>query len=145
LGTNTIEGAVSVPKGVSPTPLLATVSAHQTLIYSSVASAKPSSTPPVAVNDTMVVSPAKAYSQYVIYHGSKNFRAYKQQKGINGNIYIVKDSCQHKDIPAPAGAPEYTDSDGPFHHVFSTFLDLTILYTEALNQTFLAMNNKRIH
>jgi hypothetical protein len=60
-------GDVSVPEGVSPAQPMAATLAPKILQIS------------------------KAHSQYITYHGSSDFRAFKQWKGINGHIYITKE------------------------------------------------------
>jgi hypothetical protein len=84
----------------------------------------------------------KAHSQYITYHGSLDFRAYKQLKGINGNIYIAKED----NLPADMHYHESTNHDiastGSLPRLFSEFVDLPVLYTEASIQSFLAMNNQ---
>jgi hypothetical protein len=135
-------GAVSVSKGVSPAIHSTAVSASQLLIDPSDVSSTPLSPPSTHRGCNTATPPAKAHLQYVIYYGTTDFRAYKQQKGINGNVYVIKDPPLRNDTTAAAIADEGSEKNGPFNHIFSAFFDLPILYTEGSIQSFLAMNNK---
>ncbi len=111
-------GATSGHKGVSPA-----------LLFTPVAEPHSFQTP-------------KAHSQYTAYLGSSDFCAYKQQKGINGHIYIQKDvrAMDMNHIPVRSDKDVAPSRDYP--HIFSAFCDLPVLYTEASIQCFLVMNNK---
>jgi hypothetical protein len=84
----------------------------------------------------------KAHSQYIAYHGSLDFRAYKQRKGINGNIYIAKEDNPLADLPYHESTSHDIASTGSLPCLFSEFVDLPVLYTEASIQSFLVMNNQ---
>ncbi len=123
-GTSTTKGTVPVSEGVSPHIEPNAVSAqHRSLDNNDSA---------VSVDNS-----AKFRAQYAIYHGTTDFRIYKQQRGINGNIYVACPNNQHSLMHSAA-----PDMDQKLPHVFSTFIDLPVLYTEASIQSFLAMNNK---
>jgi hypothetical protein len=135
-------GAVSVPEGVSPAIDGAAVSVSRPLVDPSAVSSTPLSPPNTHREYNTATSPAKAHSQYVIYYGTTDFRAYKQQKGINGNVYGIKDPSLHKGTTPAVIADDGSERNGPLNHIFSAFFDLPILYTEGSIQSFLAMNNK---
>jgi hypothetical protein len=127
--------AVSASEGVSPEPVQISppqeaVSAPDGNHSTTILSAVPATSFP------------KPHSQYVAHQGSINFRAYKLQKGINGNVYVIKDSPIKHEVPPPESAANIQADIDPLNHVFSAFIDLPVLYTEASIQGFLAMNNK---
>ncbi len=88
------------------------------------------------------VQTPKVHSQYTAYLGSSDFHAYKQQKGVNGHIYIKKAVCVMDVKPITAQSDNDAAPKGDSPHIFSAFCDLLVLYTEASIQCFLAMNNK---
>jgi hypothetical protein len=108
-------GAVSVPQGISPALPLADTTAPTTM------------------------TSQKAHSQYIAYHGSSNFRAYKQQKRMHGHIYILKENQPQATMHIP---PNSDENDDIMPHIFSAFTNLPVLYTETSIQSFLAMNKK---
>jgi hypothetical protein len=78
---------------------------------------------------------------YQVYHGSTDFRAYKQQKGILGNIYVL-----HAPIgPILPHTDKRSNTNGCLPilpHVFSSFYDLPTQFTDNSLHTFMALNNK---
>jgi hypothetical protein len=90
-------------------------------------------------NSTQTLSSHKP--QYNIYHGSTDFRAYKQQKGIHGHIYILQASTIPNSVTS---SPEKSSDDIPhlFPHVFSAYSNLPTVFTDTTISSFLALNNK---
>lgn len=89
---------------------------------------------------TNIHIPSKVHSQYTVYHGTMDFKAYKIQRGITNNIYVAKTPPPFQ-LPLAHAKTTCTQS-GFFPHIFSSFLDLPVLYTEAAIQAFLVMDNK---
>jgi hypothetical protein len=135
--------AVSVPEGVSPSSLSNTgaVSVPEGVPQSSIQQAVSAS----YSTQTSAVSAKqndKARSQYAIYQGSTEFSAYKQQHGINGNIYVAKSATINENEAPSVTSDINLEAQTIYPHVFSTFMDLPVLYTETSIQAFLATNNK---
>ncbi len=78
-------------------------------------------------------NPSTFKAQYNAFLGSPKYRAYKQQKGIDGHIYILNANAPIFSLP-----PTYSTTQ----HIFSAFYDLPVQYSESTIQAFLALDNK---
>jgi hypothetical protein len=144
MGITTTSGTVSVPEGVSPPTVSAAVSVHDTHSPHGAMAVSAGSIKPSDATHTNMHLPSKVRSQYTVYHGTIDFKAYKIQR-INNNIYVAK-------TPPPFQPPsthaKYIQTNiicttpGLFPLIFSSFSDLLVLYTEAVIQAFLIMDNK---
>lgn len=83
----------------------------------------------------------KCHKQYTLYHGTiTEFQAYKQHHGINCNIYVWQGSPNLDQHTPTSHRNDTNNRSAILPHVFSAFLDLPVLDTEASIQSFFAMN-----
>lgn len=80
-------------------------------------------------------------THYHIYHGSTDFRAYKQQKGIHGHIYVPQ--SPKTPVSSVTTNPCTDNNVTPImHNIFSSFTNLPPIFTDTTLTSFLALNNK---
>jgi len=102
------------------------------------ASVSDSTTNATPLNQAVSALPSKPQIQYCIYKGSLSFQQTQAALGLACNVYHVhpnniKTSSQYESQlnPLPT-AP----------HIFSTYIDLPVVYTESSLSAYLAVNNK---
>jgi transposase InsO family protein len=130
------EGALDQQNGTYTSPIYNSlpVSGHEG--YS--ASVSDSTTNATPLNQAVSAFLSKPKIQYCIYKGSLSFQQTQAALGLACNVYHahpnnIKDSsrCESQPNPIPT-AP----------HVFSTYIDLPVVYTESSLSAYLALNNK---